>query len=250
MCRMLGAVATRAVPADLLREFGELAERGKVPRDFGCPSTSEKPGHRDGWGIACVSGTDEVYRRGARSAAGDPKFADAVQAVSRLGDPPFVLVAHVRRATAVRSIEERFAHPFRHGIDGRALFFAHAGAIEGFGVRDNRTDSLYLWDRLLEILGPTPRSLSEVKGAVAATKGLLDQEFPRKVSSYTFVLADGPRLVAHRDARDCVPYYALHEGNAPGLRVVCSEVLGSIPGRWRLLRNGEFLEIGPADVAG
>jgi len=249
MCRMLGAVATRPIPVEVLREFGGLAEHGKVPRDFGCPSTSEKPGHRDGWGMACLSGTDEVYRRGPGFAAKDPKFADAVQAVSRLRDPPFVLVAHVRRAAAVRSIEERFAHPFRRGIDGRALFFAHTGNIEGFGVREERTDSLYMFERFLEILGPTARSLPEVKTAAAATKGLLDQEFPRKVSSYTFLLADGLRLIAHRDARDCVPYYALHESNAPGLRVVCSEVLASIPGRWRLLRNGEFLEVAPIDVA-
>jgi len=246
---MLGAVATRPIPTEILREFGALADRGKVPRDFGCPSPSERPGHRDGWGIACLSGTEEVYRRGPGSAAKDPKFGDAILAVSRLKDPPFVLVAHIRRAAAVRSVEERFAHPFRRGIDGRAVFFAHTGNIAEFGVRDERTDSLYMFERFLDILGPTPRSLPELKTATAAMKGLLDQEFPRKVSSYTFLLADERRLLAHRDARDCVPYYALHEAKVPGLRVVSSEVLASISGRWRLLRNGEFLEIDPADVA-
>lgn len=246
---MLAIVATRPVPADLLREFGALAAGGKVPRDFGCPSTSDKPGHPDGWGLSCASGTEEVYRRGAGSAADDPKFGEAVQAVSRLRDPPFTILAHVRRATAVRSIEERFAHPFRRGIDGRAVFFMHTGNIEGFGVREERTDSQYLFDRLMDILGPAPRPLDAIKEAVAATKGLLDQEFPRRVSSYTFILGDGHRLVAHRDARDCVPYYALHETRAPGLRVVSSEVLRALPGKWRLMRNGEFLEISAADVA-
>lgn len=237
------------MPREILDEFRGLAVRGKVPRDFGCAMTSEKPGHPDGWGIACLSATEEVYRRGGESGADDSKFAEAIQAVGRLRDPPFVLLAHVRRATAVRSIEERFAHPFRRGIDGRAVFFAHTGGIEGFGVRDGRTDSAYLFDRLMDILGPTSRPLDGIKEAVAATKGLLDQEFPRKVSSYTFLLAEGQRLVAHRDARDCVPYYALHEARAPGLRVVSSEVLGALPGKWRLLRNGEFLEVTPSDLA-
>lgn len=247
---MLGAIGTRPIPVEVLREFGQLADRGKVPADFGCVTRSpEKRGHPDGWGIACLSATEEVYRRGSESAARDPKFGEAIHEVSRLVDPPFVLVAHLRRATAVRSIEERFAHPFRRGLDGRAVFFAHNGSIEEFGVRDDRTDSLYLFERFQETLGPVGRPLAAIKDAAAATKGLLDQEFPRKVSSYTFLMADGHRLVAHRDARDCVPYYALHETRAAELDVVCSEVLATLPGKWRLLRNGEFLELTVDNVA-
>ena len=249
MCRMLGVVTTRRIPVDVLREFGQLADRGKVPADFGCATRGpEKRGHPDGWGVACLSATEEVYRRSPGSAAQDPKFGEAIQEVARLVDPPFMLIAHVRRATAVRSVEERFSHPFRRGLDGRAVFFAHSGGIEGFGVRDDRTDSLYLFERLQETLGPASRPLADIKEAAAATKGLIDDEFPRKVSSYTFLLSDGPRLIAHRDARDCVPYYALHETRAPGTHLVCSEVLAAIPGRWRLLRNGEFLELA-ADAA-
>ena len=71
----------------------------------------------------------------------------------------------------------------------------------------------------------------------------IDVEFPRKVESYTFLMLDGSRLIAHRDARTCVPYYTLHETVSDDMRVVCSEVLPTLPGRWRMLRNGEFFEV-------
>jgi len=56
-------------------------------------------------------------------------------------------------------------------------------------------------------------------------------------------MIDGDRLIAHRDARTCVPYYTLHETSTDDMRIVCSEVLGTLPGRWRMLRNGEFVEL-------
>src|SRR5216117_1436924 len=70
------------------------------------------------------------------------------------------------------------------------------------------------------------RPIAEFKQAIAKAKAAIDTEFPRKVESYTFVLIDGNRVIAHRDARTCVPYYTLHEtGTAEDTRVVCSEVL-------------------------
>ncbi len=70
-------------------------------------------------------------------------------------------------------------------------------------------------------------------------------DFGVKVESYTFLLLDGNRLIAHRDARTCVPYYTLHETGTEDMRVVCSEVLPTLPGRWRMLRNGESVEFRP-----
>src|SRR5438093_291557 len=79
----------------------------------------------------------------------------------------------------------------------------------------------------------------------AKAKAGIDEEFPRKVESYTFLLIDGDRVIAHRDARTCVPYYTLHETGTEEARIVCSEVLPTLPGRWRMLRNGEFVELRP-----
>src|SRR2546426_883524 len=51
--------------------------------------------------------------------------------------------------------------------------------------------------------------------------------------------------IQERYSRTCVPYYTLHETATEDARFVCSEVLPTLPGRWRMLRNGEFVELRP-----
>jgi predicted glutamine amidotransferase len=243
MCRMLAVVSRTSIPANLLLGFRSLAETGKSFRDFGCPQPNPKPGHPDGWGIACVGEAGEFYARGAGKASVDPKYEDAVRRLGRACTPPLLLLAHVRRASVRDSIQEQFAHPFRREVDGRVVFFGHNGEIDGFGLRAGRIDTQEIMDRFLAALGAEQRPLPEFKQAIATAKEGLDREWGRKVESYTFLMLDGDRLVAHRDARTCVPYYTLHVTETPDMHVVCSEVLGVLPGRWRMLRNGEFLEI-------
>jgi len=124
-------------------------------------------------------------------------------------------------------------------------FFAHNGEIEDFGVREGKIDTQFIYDRFVDSLGTEQRPLAEFKQAIAKAKAAIDVEFPRKVESYTFLLIDGDRVIAHRDARTCVPYYTLHETATEDARFVCSEVLPTLPGRWRMLRNGEFVELRP-----
>jgi len=138
-------------------------------------------------------------------------------------------------------IRQDFSHPFRREVSGRLVFFAHDGACEGFGVRNGRTDSMAFFERLLDGLGPAQRSEAELKQGAAEVKAAFDGEFPRKMNSYSFAMIDGNRLVAHRDARTCVPYFAIHEAKREGLWIVCSEVLPGFEGKWRLLRNGELI---------
>ena len=243
MSRILGAVSDRSIPPALLTAFRALSETGRTPKDFGCPQSDPKEGHPDGWGIACIGESEEVYRRGAVKAAADPAYEEAVKEVGRLVNPPFLLLAHVRRSPRRDEIRPDFSHPFRREVSGRRVFFAHDGTCEGFGVRNGRTDSMDLFDRVLGSLGPLQRDATEFKQAAAEAKASMDTEFPRKVSSYTFAMVDGDRLIAHRDARTCVPYYGLHEAKREGLSIVCSEVLEGFEGKWRLLRNGELLAL-------
>jgi predicted glutamine amidotransferase len=243
MCRLLGIVSRKPAPVDTLMAFRALADTGRNFRDFGCPQPNPKTGHPDGWGIACLSAEGEFYVRSAARASADPKFDDAVRKIARVCSPPLLLLAHLRYASKRDTILEQYAHPFRKEVDGRVAFFAHNGEIEGFGVQQGRIDSQFLFDRFLESLGTEARALPEFKQAVAKAKAGIDAEFPRKVESYTFLMIDGDRLIAHRDARTCVPYYTLHETSTEDAKVVCSEVLPTLPGRWRMLRNGEFFEV-------
>jgi len=242
---MLAVVSRRPVPEALLMSFRRLAETGKNFRDFGCPQANPKTGHPDGWGLACLGQEGEFYARSPLKATEDPKYEDAVRRLGRVCSPPLVLLAHVRYASFRDSIQERYCHPFRREIDGRTVFFAHNGEIDGVRLVDGKIDSQIIMDRFLEALGTEPLPLAELKQAIVKAKEALDAEYPRKVESYTFLLADGRRLIAHRDARTCVPYYTLHETQVEDMQVVCSEVLPALPGRWRMLRNGEFLELRP-----
>ena len=243
MCRLLAVASRKPLPVEMLLDFRTLAETGKNFRDFGCPQVNPKTGHPDGWGIACVGADGEFYARSAMKATADPRFEEAARRLVRVVSPPLLLLAHVRWASKKDTIQEAYSHPFRREVDGRVVFFAHNGEIEGFGIRDGKIDSQWIYDRFVDALGMEAHPLAELKQAIAKAKTGIDSEFPRKVESYTFVMLDGDRIIAHRDARTCVPYYTLHETSADDLRVVCSEVLPSLPGRWRMLRNGEFVEI-------
>ena len=245
MCRMLAIVSRKPAPVDTLMAFRQLADTGRNFRDFGCPQPNPKSGHPDGWGIACIGQEGEFYARGPAKATADPKYEDAVRRLSRVCSPPLILVAHLRYASKKDTIQERYSHPFRREVDGRVLFFAHNGEIEDFGIRDGKIDSQFIYDRFVESLGTEERPIAEFKQAIAKAKAAIDAEFPRKVESYTFLLIDGDRVIAHRDARTCVPYYTLHETGTEDTRIVCSEVLPTLPGRWRMLRNGEFVEVRP-----
>ena len=243
MCRMIGIVSRKPVPVDTLLAFRQLADTGRNFRDFGCPQPNPKSGHPDGWGIACLGAEGEFYVRSAAKATADPKYEEIVRRLPRICSPPFFLVAHLRYASKKDTVQEAFSHPFRREVDGRVTFFAHNGEIDGFGLREGKIDTQYIYDRFLDSLGTEMRPLPEFKQAVAKAKAAIDVEFPRKVESYTFLMLDGNRLIAHRDARTCVPYYTLHETTTEDMRVVCSEVLPTLPGRWRMLRNGEFFEV-------
>src|SRR2546426_3364238 len=157
MSRILGAVSDRPFPPSLLLAFRVLAESGRTPRDFGCPQPDPKAGHPDGWGIACIGEGEEVYRRGALKATADPAYEEAAKAVGRLVNPPFLLLAHVRRSPKRDEIRTDFSHPFRRGGSSRRGFFAHDGAFEGFGGRNQQRDSIAFFDRILEKVGALQR---------------------------------------------------------------------------------------------
>ncbi len=243
MCRMLAVLSRKRVPPDLLQSFRQLADTGKGFRDFGCPQANPKTGHPDGWGLACIGADGEYYVRSPKKATEDPKFDEAVRKLAHVCSPPLLLMAHVRWASFKDSVQEQYCHPFRREVDGHAVFFCHNGDIEGLRFVDGKIDSQMLFDRFLENLGTEIRPMVEFKQAIAKAKESVDAAYPRKVESYTFLMIEGDRLIAHRDARTCVPYYTLHETSTADMKVVCSEVLPTLPGRWRMLRNGEVLEL-------
>jgi len=239
MCRLLGIVSKRVIDPRILLEFRQLAETGKNPRDFDCEQISKRVGHPDGWGIACLAGDGEIYRRSHLKATEDSQYEAAVREVSGLGSPPYILMAHLRRAARMETIKQEYNQPYRREVGGRIVFFAHNGDVEGFGVRDGRIDSQAYFERLLARIGEQPLPLAEFKKRLGEVKSSFVTEFPKKVTSLTCLMSDGEEIVGHRDSRKCLPYHSLHEARTDGLFVICSEVLSTVAGRWRLLKNDE-----------
>jgi len=71
------------------------------------------------------------------------------------------------------------------------------------------------------------------------------ERYPRRLSALTAVVAGAGGLLAHRDAGNCLLYYTLHVAESRDLVLVSSEVLQGIEARWRLLRKGETVAVGP-----
>ncbi len=239
MCRVLGVVSKKSVNPAILQEFRRLSENGKTPRDYGCKEVSVRSGHPDGWGIALLAGDGEVYRRSVVTASKDPLFDDTLRDIDNLQEPPFLLMAHLRRAPRVETIMEKFCEPYRRELRGHVVFYGYNGYIEGYGVRDGRTDSQLLFEKLLEKVEAAPIPSAQFKKSLVDLKGTITSEFGKKVSSLTFLLSDGEEIIAHRDARGCKPYYSLHLAKTDDMYIVCSEVLPAVKGSWRLMRNNE-----------
>src|SRR2546423_14493418 len=95
MCRMLGIVSRKPAPVATLLAFRQLADTGRIFRDFGCPQPNPKAGHPDGWGIACIGAEGEFYVRGPCKATGDPRHEEFVRRLARICRPPPLLVPHL-----------------------------------------------------------------------------------------------------------------------------------------------------------
>jgi predicted glutamine amidotransferase len=240
MGRLLGILSRVPVPYDVLLDFRTLADRGKTAADYDCEQRTDRVGHRDGWGLAAVSEKEEVYRRGARPATEDPDYEIAARAVSRLRTPPILVVGHLRRATNRGTVAPEHAHPFRREADGRILFFAHHGAILEFRSPEGGTDSAHLLARFLRRLGTETPTKDAYTAAARGVEEEAREAHRKRFTSFTFVLVDGQRLVAHRHAPSCPPYHALHVAQGTDGVVVASEVLPTVRGKWRLMRNGEL----------
>ena len=239
MCRLLGIISKKPIDQKILLEFRQLADKGKTLKDFGCPQVSKRGGHQDGWGIACLSEDREVYRRSTVKATEDPLYAETVKELGSLVLPPFVLMAHLRRAARLETVKEDYCEPFRRELNDKIIFFSYNGYIAEFGIKNGKIDSQVLFERLLEASATQQLSSSNFKKRMIELKNSFAMEYPKRVSSLTFLLSNGEEMLAHRDSRQCKPYYSLHTTTNETSFVVCSEVLSSVSGNWRLLRNNE-----------
>ena len=212
MCRLLGIIANK--PVDL--RFS-LVEGPKTIMSMSCWNP-------DGWGLGWYGddGIPVIVKEPRQASESKLYHRTAAEGRSR------IFVAHVRRATTGTTLSYENCHPFAEG----SWIFAHNGSIKNYESliecltephREaimGQTDSEILFHWILQNIEACGSVIDGVKAAI------------RKIQSYTalnFLLSDGKRLYAYRDATTCTDYYTLYwlvrYPSAPGpLEVRSTEV--------------------------
>lgn len=232
MCRMLAFASDE--PRDMEPYLGHLARlsaRGNLVDRW-----EKRPGgnHPDGWGVAFRRGGEILLDRSGKPAAEDPSLLRIRGSADRF-------LGHARYASDTETVDAENSHPFL--VRGIAL--AHNGTFRGRIGEDAQkrkvSDSLVFLEMLADRW--TDRTLS---GLGEAMTGLLqDEELVGRYSAANMLIAAGEAVFALRNYRKDADYYTLYLREDPGLAVAASEPL-TPSGRWRLLENGELVDMDPS----
>ena len=229
MCRMLAYSSDG--PRDLapyLAHLARLSVHGKLEDRW-----EKRPGgnHPDGWGIAFRRDGETFLFRSGSPASTDPYLA-GFEGVSDC------FLGHARYADNTETVDAGNAHPFL--LQGIAL--AHNGTFRGWiGEEADRRlvcDSLVF----LEVLAERWKERTHPGLCEALSRLLGDTELVGEYSAATLLIASGKTICALRNYRKDEDYYTLFVRVQPDLVVAASQPLDDSPG-WRLLANGELLEL-------
>jgi predicted glutamine amidotransferase len=176
MCRLFGAAAS--APVDI--SFELLSADNPLIRQ------SER--HDSGWGIAYYADGEPHVQRFAHAAYGDPSFAEAASAESRLFE------VHVRRAT-VGGLKLENTHPF---LSDRFTYCHNGTILQPANLRElsdrdplGDTDSELFFNVLMAMLDP-----DDVIGSLRRTvEAVCDR---CQFSALNFLFCDGKCLYAYR----------------------------------------------------
>jgi len=229
MCRLFGLISADGVPKELLLEFMELAEHGKIGADFGCSKDTTR-GHLDGWGVA-VMGDENIFYKEGKPATRSEEMRKIVTKISHLKHVN--MIAHLRRASDKNTISDENAHPFYAEHGRRAYYFAHNGSIEHYNyiAHGEIIDSKYLFNMLMT-------SIDEgIMGAIRKMKK--DLEY----TALNFLLLSNGEIYAYRDAVKCTRYFTLYYATHGSMHVVCSEKLKYGKLKWKPIKNESLVRI-------
>ncbi|MDH3237934.1 MAG: class II glutamine amidotransferase [Deltaproteobacteria bacterium] len=229
MCRMLAFASED--PRDLapyLAHLARLSAHGNLVDRW-----EKRPGgnHPDGWGIAFHREGETSLFRSGMPASTDPSLA-GFQGVTDC------FLGHARYASNTETVDAGNAHPFLL----RGIALAHNGTFRGrIGEEADRrmvSDTLVF----LEALAERWKERTHPGLCETLSRLLGDAELVGAYSAATMLIASGKTIFALRNYRKDEDYYTLFARVGPDQVVVASEPLDDSPG-WRLLANGELLEL-------
>ena len=240
MCRLLGIYGPTDIWREIALAFSEQAESGAIP-----PGEDQKPGHKDGWGIAMTNQDHSamfLVMRQRGSALEGSCYRDAIQGAS---ESPGILLCHLRKASDIIPITLANAHPFVH--NGWAII--HNGTVfnaeslprkPGQMITSDGSDTEYLFHYLLTRIENT--SATGMARAIAEAVASIETDY----SALNCILSNGRELFAIRHYRHWEEYYTLYTYTLPGSIIISSqpvELPQFKPGNWKLLPNNRLLRI-------
>jgi predicted glutamine amidotransferase len=231
MCRMIAFAS--AEPEDVgpfLAHLARFCESGYLVAGW-----KKHPGgnHPDGWGIAYRRGEEIRTVKSGKPAAADPLLRQVKARTDRF-------IGHVRFASNPATVNAENSHPF----EWKGIVLAHNGTFYGKvgaeGDARKVSDTLVFLEKLAE------RWEERTLPGLAATleEMLSDGGLVGKYSAANLLIAAGERLFAFRNHRRNGDYYTLYVRAGKEAAIVASQPPDEGPG-WRLLENGELLELSP-----
>jgi len=216
--------------APYLASLARFCESGNLVAGW-----ERRPGgnHPNGWGVAWRVGDEMRMVKSGNPAAKDPLLSNIRARTDRF-------IGHVRYASNPDTVCAANSHPFQ----ALGVTLAHNGTFYGkIGAEGDArkvSDTVVFLERLEDRwVERTLEGLSET------LRGMLsDRERVGEYSAANLLIAAGDRLFVFRRFQRNGDYYTLYLKSGEGLTVVASEPLDAEAG-WRLLGNGELVELSP-----
>ncbi len=201
MCRMLAIISRKPLPTHYLKDFGRLAEDGRVSE------SAQTPGHKDGWGIVHIDGQPEYLGHkafdedGAIEANADTstEYDRVCTDIERRGLNG-IFLAHLRRASSGKKVLMNTAPFIKDG-----WVFSHNGTVYNLHNGDE-SDSRILFKMLVEEMVRNNNAEEGIRSVAEKIRS----PYGKKYTSLTFLLSDGESLYAYRDYyKQDADYYSL-----------------------------------------
>ena len=241
MCRLLGIYGQVAFFKELVFEFQNLAQYGKIP-----PNPDTPAGHHDGWGMARSNpqktGMIPIDRQ-LGSAFQSQAFKAALNSIAV---PAHIFLCHLRKASPEVAVTLANTHP----LFARRWALIHNGTVfdaerlprdRSLKPSSDNSDTEYLLHYFLTHLFNKPDSSKDHEILRDATAAItLDY------TAVNVLLSNGRDLFVIRNHTRHGDYYTLYYYHLPGGVIVCSQRLcsGTLRAeKWQALPNRSIMQI-------
>lgn len=218
--------------APYLASLARFCETGNLVAGW-----EKRPGgnHPNGWGVAWRAGDEIRMVKSGNPAATDPLLSDMRAVTDRF-------IGHVRYASNPETVCAANSHPFQ----AMGVTLAHNGTF--FGKIGAEGDARKVSDTVVFLELLEDRWVERTLAGLSETlRGILsDRELVGDYSAANLLIATGDDLFAFRRFRRHGEYYTLYRKSGEGIVIVASQPLDADPG-WRLLADGELVELSPGD---